>query len=59
MVCDAVRQSGDSLAKIILESMVDGSKSRCRPEKSWVTDIANWIVKKVAELITTARGREA
>ena len=52
-----VRQSGDSLAKTILEGMVDGKRSRGRPEKSWMTNIIEWM--KVVELIKTARDREA
>ena len=34
-----VRQRGDSLVKTILEGMIDGKRSRGRPEKSWMNNI--------------------
>ena len=54
-----VRQSGDSLGKTILEGMVDGKRSRGRPEKSWMNNIIEWTGMTVMELTTTARDREA
>ena len=54
-----VRQSGDSLAKTIIEGIVDGKRSRGRSEKSWVNNIIEWTGMKVVELATTARDRKA
>ena len=54
-----VRQSGDSLAKTIFEGMVDGKKSRGRPEKSWMNNIIEWRGMTVMELATMARDRDA
>ena len=41
------------------EGMVDGKRSRGKPEKSGVTIIIEWTGIKVVELIKTARDREA
>ena len=47
------------MAKTILEGMVDGKRSRGRPEKSWMNNIIEWTGMTVVEFITTARDREA
>ena len=46
-----VRKSGNSLVKSILEGMVDGKRSRVRPENSWVTTITQRAWIKVVELL--------
>ena len=56
---NVVRQGADSLAKIILEGMVDGKRSRGRPEKIWMTSIIEWTGTKAVDLIKSARDREA
>ena len=48
-----VRQGADSLEKTIQEGMIDGKRSRIRPEKSWMTNI-EWTGMKVVELIKLA-----
>ena len=42
------------MAKTILEGMVDGKRSRGRPEKSWMNNIIEWTGMTVVEFITTA-----
>ena len=54
-----VRQGADSLAKTILEGMVDGKRNRGRPEKSWMNNIIEWTGMKVVDLIKSARDRKA
>ena len=54
-----VKQSVDSLARAILEGMVDCKCSRGRPEKSWMINIIKWTGVKVVELIKKTRDREA
>ena len=53
-----VRQGADSLVKTILEGMVDGKRSRDRPEKSWMNSIIEWTGMKVVDLMKSARNRE-
>ena len=53
-----VRQSGDSFAKITMEGMVDGIRSRGRLEKSCLINITEWTGPKVAEWIKKPRDRE-
>ena len=54
-----VRQGADSLAKTILEGMVDSKRNRGRPEKSWMNNIIEWTGMKVVDLIKSARDRKA
>ena len=59
LILDVVRQGADSLAKTILEGMVDGKRNRGRPEKSWMNNIIKWTGMKVVDLIKSARDRKA
>ena len=54
-----VRQGADSLAKTILEGMVDRKRSRGKPENSWMNNIIDWTGMKVVDLIIWDRDREA
>ena len=44
-----VRQSGESLAKTVLEFMVGGKRSRSRLEESSLINITKWTGMKVPE----------
>ena len=52
-----VRQD-NSLAKMIMEGMVEGKRGRGRPEKQWIDNIKEWTMLEISEIMKKARDRE-
>ena len=52
-----VRQD-NSLAKMIMEGMVEGKRGRGRPEKQWIDNIKEWTRLEIGEIMKKARDRE-
>ena len=52
-----VRQD-DSLAKMIMEGMVEGKRRRGRPEKQWIDNIKEWTMLESGEIMKKARDTE-
>ena len=52
-----VRQD-NSLAKMIVEGMVEGKRGRGRPEKQWIDNIKEWTMLETSEIMKKARDKE-
>ena len=54
-----VTRAKGTLANIILQGTVDGSRKRGRPKRIWIDDIKDWTGRTVGELLRLAEDRAA